>query len=309
MPSTPQKNQHLQSAPASSSQSRANVARLDLPHGYRKLSINLKPKRQTMMTRRIAIQKTALVTAALAVGTQLSPAQAQSAAAPTGPFHLDPLPYPFDALEPHIDAQTMQIHHDKHHAAYVTNLNKAMIDQPDLAKKSAAELISNLSAVPEKIRAAVRNNGGGHVNHTFFWKLMARGAGGEPKGDLAKAIENKFGGFDKFKTEFGNAAMTRFGSGWAWLTVGPGKQLEISSSPNQDSPWTSDSLAAEVDKLFEARYGRGTSTPAKAQPILALDVWEHAYYLKYQNRRADYVAAFFNVINWDFVAEQFAKAV
>ncbi|MBC8002758.1 MAG: superoxide dismutase [Opitutaceae bacterium] len=239
-----------------------------------------------MITRREAIQKTALLTAALTVGAQLSPAQAQSAAVPTGPFHLDPLPYPFDALEPHIDAQTMQIHHDKHHAAYVANLNKAVADQPDLAKKSAAELITNLTAVPEKIRTAVRNNAGGHVNHTFFWQLMAKNAGGMPKGDLATAIDKKFGGFDKFKTEFSASAMSRFGSGWAWLAVDGKKDLIIESSPNQDSPW------------MEGR-----------KPILGIDVWEHAYYLKYQNKRADYVAAFFNVINWDFVAEQFKKAM
>ena len=259
-----------------------------------------------MITRREAIQKTALITTALTVGARLSPALAQSATAPTGPFHLDPLPYPFDALEPHIDAQTMQIHHDKHHAAYVANLNKAVADQPDLAKKSAPELITNLSSVPEKIRTAVRNNAGGHVNHTFFWQLMAKNAGGEPKGDLAQAIEKKFGGFEKFKAEFSAAAMSRFGSGWAWLCVNTAKELEISSSPNQDSPWMNDTVAATVDKAFEARYG---VRPIKNTPILGIDVWEHAYYLKYQNKRADYVTAFFNVINWDFVSEHFKKAV
>ena len=198
---------------------------------------------------------------------------------------LPPLPYAHDALEPHIDTQTMQIHHGKHHAAYVTNLNKALESAPELANKSAEELIKDLSAVPDAIRTAVRNNAGGHVNHTFFWKLMGPNAGGEPTGALADDIKAAFGSFDEFKTKFQAAGVGRFGSGWAWLVVGKDGKLAITSTPNQDSPL--------MDGL---------------KPVLGCDVWEHAYYLKYQNRRPDYLAAWWNVVNWAAVAENYATA-
>ncbi len=197
---------------------------------------------------------------------------------------LPPLPYPHDALEPHIDTQTMQIHHGKHHAAYVANLNKALESAPDLQGKSAEELIRNLGAVPEGIRPAVRNNAGGHVNHTFFWNLMAPNAGGVPAGALGEAITAAFGSFDDFKAKFEAAGVGRFGSGWAWLVVKGGK-LEITSTPNQDSP------------LMDG-----------VTPILGVDVWEHAYYLKYQNRRADYLKAWWNVVNWNAVAKLYEAA-
>jgi Fe-Mn family superoxide dismutase len=193
------------------------------------------------------------------------------------PFSLPALPYAFDALEPHIDAQTMQIHHGKHHQGYVTNLNAALEKVPQLQKMGLSELLGALDKVPETARTAVRNNGGGHWNHTAFWKLMARGAGGPPKGDVADLITKSFGGFDTFKAQFAAAAMGRFGSGWAWLLFDKGK-LAIISTPNQDNP------AME-----------------KKSAILGLDVWEHAYYLKYQNRRADYIAAWWNVVNWEQV--------
>jgi Fe-Mn family superoxide dismutase len=189
---------------------------------------------------------------------------------------LPPLPYDFGALEPHIDTQTMQIHHGKHHAAYVNNLNAALEKHPNLQGRSAEELIRNLSAVPEDIRTAVRNNGGGHVNHTMFWKLMVAG-GGSPKGAIADAINSSFGSFDTFKEQFAKAAVGRFGSGWAWL-IDSGGKLTIESTPNQDSP------------LMDGK-----------KPVLGLDVWEHAYYLKYQNRRPDYITAWWNVVNWDEV--------
>ena len=191
---------------------------------------------------------------------------------------LAPLPYDHAALEPHIDAQTMQIHHGKHHQAYVTNLNAALDKHPALHGHSLDELLKNLAAVPDDIRMAVRNNGGGHWNHTFFWNLMAPNAGGAPTGALAEAIASSFGSFDAFKEKFAAAGMGRFGSGWAWL-VDNGGSLEITSTPNQDNP------------LMEGR-----------RAILGVDVWEHAYYLKYQNRRADYLAAFWNVVNWSAVA-------
>ena len=197
---------------------------------------------------------------------------------------LPPLPYAFDALEPHIDARTMEIHHDKHHAAYVGNLNKALENHSDLQHKSITELISDLTAVPEAARTAVRNNGGGHFNHSLFWKIMKAGGGGEPTGELGDAIKSAFGSFDDFKTKLGTAGATRFGSGWAWLFI-KGGRLELGSTPNQDSP------------LMEG-----------GKPILGLDVWEHAYYLKYQNRRPDYIAAWWNVIDWDQVANNFNKA-
>jgi Fe-Mn family superoxide dismutase len=198
---------------------------------------------------------------------------------------LPPLPYSHDALEPHIDTTTMQIHHGKHHAAYVTNLNKALESAPELASKSAEDLVKDLSAVPDAIRAAVRNNAGGHVNHTFFWKLMGPNAGGEPTGALADDIKATFGSFDEFKTKFQAAGVGRFGSGWAWLVVGKDGKLAITSTPNQDSP------------LSEG-----------LKPVLGCDVWEHAYYLKYQNRRPDYLSAWWNVVNWAAVAENYATA-
>jgi len=199
------------------------------------------------------------------------------------PFELPKLTYAFNALEPHIDAKTMEIHHDKHHQAYVTNLNKA-IEGTDADKLSIEEICKNISKYP----AAVRNNGGGHYNHSLFWEIMAPNAGGQPTGDLAKAIETDLGGFEKFKTEFSNAGATRFGSGWAWLCVKDGK-LAVCSTPNQDNP------------LMDVSECKGT-------PILGMDVWEHAYYLNYQNRRPDYMAAFFNVINWTKVSELYAAA-
>ncbi|MDU0330950.1 superoxide dismutase [Paenibacillus sp. 3LSP] len=198
---------------------------------------------------------------------------------------LPALPYPANALEPYIDEQTMIIHHDRHHNMYVTNLNAALESAPELQSKSVEELISNLDAVPESIRTAVRNNGGGHANHSLFWKVIGPGGGGAPTGAVAAAIDSDLGGFDKFKEDFTKAATTRFGSGWAWLVVGKDGKLAVTSTPNQDSP------------LFEG-----------LTPILGLDVWEHAYYLKYQNKRPDYIAAFWNVINWDEVNRRYEAA-
>ena len=201
------------------------------------------------------------------------------------PFTLPSLPYATDALEPHIDKMTMEIHHGKHHNAYVTNLNKALESAPALAGKSLEELLANnCAAVPENIRTAVRNNAGGHANHAMFWTIMGPHKGGQPHGTLADALKSTFGGFDQFKEKFNAAATTRFGSGWAWL-VKSGDKLEVLSSANQDSP------------LMEGKF-----------PILGLDVWEHAYYLKYQNRRPEYITAFWNVINWDFCEERFNSA-
>jgi Fe-Mn family superoxide dismutase len=205
-------------------------------------------------------------------------------------YELPPLPYPKNALEPHIDAQTMEIHHDKHHAAYVTNVNKAIAGKADLEKKSVEELISNLDAVPGDIRGAARNNGGGHANHSMFWKLMASGAGGAPTGKVADDIKATFGSFDAFKEKFEAAGLGRFGSGWAWLVVNNGK-LEIVSTANQDNPI----------------MGKAVSG-AEGKPILGCDVWEHAYYLKYQNKRADYLKAFWNVVNWNEVSKNYDAA-
>jgi Fe-Mn family superoxide dismutase len=221
--------------------------------------------------------------AAIATVGQINLSAADAPAAPTGPFTLPKLPYAFDALEPHIDAKTMEIHHDKHHAAYVANLNKAVAGQN--VPKNEVELIRDLTKLPESIRTAVRNNGGGHVNHTLFWQVLKKNGGGQPKGDLAKAIDTKFSNFDGFKEQFSKAATTVFGSGWAWLTADKSGALMVESLPNQDSP-----------------YSQGRT------PILGLDVWEHAYYLKYQNRRPEYIAAFWNVINWDEVASRFEAA-
>lgn len=198
-------------------------------------------------------------------------------------FELPPLPYPSNALEPHIDARTMEIHHDKHHGAYVTNLNKALEGQANWQNKSIEEILANLNSLPENIRTAVRNNGGGHANHTMFWQIMAPNAGGEPTGELADAISKAFGSFSTFKEQFAAAGMGRFGSGWAWLVADKGGGLSITSTPNQDTP------------LMEGK-----------NPILGVDVWEHAYYLNYQNRRADYIAAWWNVVNWPEVARRFA---
>jgi len=201
---------------------------------------------------------------------------------------LPQLPYDVAALEPHIDAQTMQIHHGKHHQAYVTNLNNALSQHPELFSTSLDALLRGMDAIPDDIRTTVRNNGGGHHNHSLFWTIMApagKGGGREPSGALVDAIQRTFGGFEKLKALLGNAATTQFGSGWAWLTVSNGK-LEVAGRPNQDSP------------LMDNKT-----------PILGLDVWEHAYYLKYQNRRADYVAAWWNVVNWDEVARRYAAAL
>ncbi|AWV41400.1 superoxide dismutase SodA [Bacillus sp. FSL W8-0445] len=199
-------------------------------------------------------------------------------------YKLPELPYAYDALEPHIDKETMNIHHTKHHNTYVTKLNEAVAGKQDLESKSVEELVANLNAVPENIRTAVRNNGGGHANHSLFWKLLSPNGGGAPTGELAEAINSKFGSFDQFKEDFAAAAAGRFGSGWAWLVVNNG-ELEITSTPNQDSP------------LSEGKT-----------PILGLDVWEHAYYLNYQNRRPDYIKAFWNVVNWDEVARLYSEA-
>ncbi len=199
-------------------------------------------------------------------------------------YSLPALPYPTNALEPHIDAKTMEIHHTKHHQAYINNANNALKDFPELAALEAEVLIQDLSKVPEAIRTAVRNNAGGHANHSLFWTVMAPNAGGEPTGELATAINEAFGSFATFKEKFAAAAATRFGSGWAWLVKSGGK-LEVVSTPNQDSP------------LMDGKT-----------PLLGLDVWEHAYYLNYQNRRPDYVTAFWNVVNWPEVTKRFAAA-
>ena len=203
---------------------------------------------------------------------------------------LSALSYAYNALEPYIDAQTMEIHHDKHHAAYVNNLNAALAKHPELEGRSLDDLIVKLNGVPEDIRTAVRNNGGGHWNHTFFWNVMGKDGGDQSKGDLANAIQKDFGSFDQFQEKFVNAGATRFGSGWAWLVVNGHGGLSVVSTPNQDNPLMD---VSEVN----------------SKPILGVDVWEHAYYLKYQNRRPDYLNAFFNVINWDAVSENYAGAL
>ncbi|WP_392453890.1 superoxide dismutase [Chryseomicrobium aureum] len=199
-------------------------------------------------------------------------------------FELPKLPYEYDALEPHIDKETMNIHHTKHHNTYITNVNNALEGHSDLSSKSVEELIANLDAVPEDIRTAVRNNGGGHANHSLFWEILSPNGGGQPTGALAEAIDSKFGSFDAFKEEFAKAATTRFGSGWAWLSVA-NREIEVSSTPNQDSP------------IMEGKT-----------PLLGLDVWEHAYYLNYQNRRPDYISSFWNVVNWDEVSKRYEAA-
>jgi len=227
------------------------------------------------VTRREALSTLGVSALALAAaGRRLDAAAPGQAQAPAGPYTLAPLPYAFDALEPHIDALTMQIHHGKHHQAYVNNLNAALAAAGDAGKAPIDDLLRNLAALPESVRTAVRNNGGGHVNHLQFWTVMAPAAGGAPTGAIADAITGAFGSFDAFKDQFSKAAMGRFGSGWAWLSDEKGK-LVIHSTANQDTP----------------------SMEGK-RAVFGLDVWEHAYYLKFQNRRADYVGAFWNVINW-----------
>ena len=197
-------------------------------------------------------------------------------------YTLPPLAYPYNALEPHIDARTMEIHHTKHHQAYINNVNNSLKGKADLENKPVEELIADMNAIPEDIRQVVRNNGGGHANHTFFWNIIGPQAGGLPKGNVAMAIDKTFGSFDAFKEKFAQAATSSFGSGWAWASICKDGKLEISSTPNQDSP------------LMEGKT-----------PILAIDVWEHAYYLHYQNRRPDYIAAFWNVVNWQEVEKRF----
>jgi Fe-Mn family superoxide dismutase len=221
----------------------------------------------------------------LAASGLVLPTRAAKAVAPGKEYTLPPLPYAFDALEPHIDARTMEIHHDKHHQAYITNLNKALQPFPELQGKPIEELIAKIDSLPEAIRTPVRNNGGGHYNHTFFWNIMGPKAGGEPKGALAKAIDGELGGFAKFKEAFTKAGTTRFGSGWAWLVLGKDGKLTVTSTANQDNP------------VMEGNV-----------PILGLDVWEHAYYLKYQNKRPDYIAAWWGTVNWDAVGQHYKKA-
>lgn len=199
-------------------------------------------------------------------------------------FELPPLPYDYNALEPYIDTQTMQLHHDKHHQTYVTNLNNALKDS-EFASLQPEQVLSRLNEVPDAVRTAVRNNGGGHVNHTMFWQIMKPNGGGEPTGEIASAITSSFGSFDAFKTAFNDAGVKQFGSGWAWVTLGQDGKLQISSTPNQDSP------------LLNGLY-----------PILGNDVWEHAYYLKYQNRRPEYLSNWWNVVNWDEINKRYAQA-
>ncbi len=244
-----------------------------------------------MMTRRQAIKTTALASTALATLpgaiAQTNSTRQRLALVYPG-FTLPPLPYAYDALEPHIDAQTMEIHHDKHHAAYVANLNKAfepfLRDGPlPTVEGTSKPFLKNVNSLPEDIRTTVRNNGGGHYNHSLFWQMMKKNGGGEPTGDLAKAIDTSFGSFSAFKDRFTRAALGQFGSGWAWLVWDSGA-LKIEPTPNQDTPLS---------------VGHA--------PLLCLDVWEHAYYLKYQNKRVDYIAAWWNVVNWDFVAASYSK--
>jgi len=207
-------------------------------------------------------------------------------------YELPKLPYANNALEPHIDAKTMEIHHTKHHQAYITNANNALKDQPALAALDVNKLIADLSQVPEAIRGVLRNNAGGHSNHSFFWTILGPGKGGAPQGPLGDAINSTFGGFDKFKEDFAKAGATRFGSGWAWLVVGADKKLAIGSTANQDSPLMGKAVAG-----------------LEGKPVIGLDVWEHAYYLNYQNRRPDYIAAFWNVVNWDQAAANYQAAL
>ncbi len=206
-------------------------------------------------------------------------------------YELPKLPYAYNALEPHIDARTMEIHHTKHHQAYITNANNALKDHADLASQDVDTLIADLGKVPEGIRTVIRNNGGGHSNHAFFWKILGPGKGGSPKGSLAQAIESELGGFAKFKEDFAKAAATRFGSGWAWLVVGADGKLSVGSTANQDSPLMGKAVAG-----------------IEGKPVIGLDVWEHAYYLNYQNRRPDYITAFWNVVDWDAAEANYQAA-
>jgi superoxide dismutase, Fe-Mn family len=233
-----------------------------------------------MITRRAVLKTVILGTGAAALGGSVFGADAPAA---EGVFKLPPLGYDYDALEPFIDAETMKIHHDKHHAAYVSKLNAAVAEAPGLEKKSIREILTNLDSAPEAVRSALQNHGGGHANHTLFWQILKKNENGKPAGELATAIDKTFGSFSKFQEAFGAASLKVFGSGWAWLVL-RGTTLAIETSANQDTPISSGGI-----------------------PLLAIDVWEHAYYLKYQNRRADYVKAFQNVINWDVVSSRFAK--
>ena len=238
-----------------------------------------------MTTRRHALRTIALASGALSITSHsiLGQAAGKTAAEGDGVYKLPPLGYDYDALEPYIDAETMKLHHDKHHAAYVSKLNQAVGKAPGLEKKSVEELIARIDSLPEAVRKDVRNHGGGHANHTFFWKLLKKNENGKPSGNLAKAIDKSFGSFAKFGEQFDDAATKVFGSGWAWLVSRDGK-LVVEQTANQDSPLMTG----------------GT-------PLLGIDVWEHAYYLKYQNRRAEYIKAFHNVVNWTFVNEQFER--
>ncbi len=237
-----------------------------------------------MIDRRSALKTAALAPVAVPALLAAAAQPAATPPAPEGPHRLGPLPYGYDALEPFIDAKTMEIHHGRHHATYVMSLNKAIAGHADLAEKSPRELIAKLGALPEAIRGAVRNHGGGHVNHSLFWQILRRNAGMTPSGPLMEALVRRFGTFDGFKSEFTKASMSVFGSGWAWLSMDASGEIGIEITPNQDSPYM-----------------------AGRTPLLGIDLWEHAYYLKYQNKRLDYVTAFFQVIHWDRVAERFAK--
>ncbi len=236
-----------------------------------------------MISRRAALKNIALTTGAFALSSNLTSAQTPAAPSTEGVFKLPPLGYDYDALEPFIDAETMKIHHDKHHAAYVARLNVALAGAPGLENKSIEEILTNLSVVPETVRNDIRNHGGGHANHALFWQTLKKNENGQPVGELAKAINKAFGSFDKFQEALATAGTKVFGSGWAWL-VWKEKKLVIESSPNQDSPLSTGGV-----------------------PLLGIDVWEHAYYLKYQNRRPDYLKACQNVINWDFVSDRYSK--
>ncbi len=271
-----------------------------------------------MITRRQAIKSTALASAALATlpsaFAQTNPAA--PAAAPIGPFTLPPLPYADDALEPFIDAETMHLHHDKHHAAYVANLNKAVASLPtwEYGPLTIEILLSDLAALPDEIRPAIRNNGGGHYNHSLFWQMMTKNGGGTPTGELAKGIDRAFGSFSAFKDGLTKAALGQFGSGWAWLAIDSRtKSLGIIPTANQDNLISNNYANMSVHTNASLNGGGVFSEPIMGEthkkiPLLGVDVWEHAYYLKYQNKRADYIGAWFNVVNWDWVAERYAKA-
>ncbi len=248
-----------------------------------------------MLSAQIVSRRTALKTlgagAALAGLGTLPVGAAPAATATLPPFVLPKLDYAYDALEPHFDARTMEIHHGKHHQAYITNANNALKDQPTLAMQSAEAMVRNLAALPAAVRTVLRNNVGGHLNHAHFWQIIGPRAGGAPKGPVADALNVAFGSFDAFKAEFAKAAAGRFGSGWAWLYVGADQKLAIGSTANQDSPLMGKAVAG-----------------IEGSPVLGLDVWEHAYYLKYQNRRADFIAAFWQVVNWDRVNALYTAA-